>query len=51
MGFRAVADLSDYTVPELLALIEQIAKVLKDKLSAGHSSSASVASSSGMSVI
>ena len=51
MGFRAVTDLSDYSVPELLALIEQATKILKDKITGTSSSAASVCSSSGVSVI
>ena len=51
MGFRAVTDLSDYSIQELLSLIEQATKVLKDKLTGGLSSAASVASSSSFSVL
>ena len=51
MGFRAVSDLSDYSVPELLELIEKASQIIKDKLAAKESSAASVASSSSYSVV
>ena len=51
MGFRAVSDLSDYTVSELLELIEKASQVIRDKLTDRHSSAASVASSSSFSAV
>ena len=51
MGFRAVSDLSDYSISELLALIEHATKVLREKISGTARSSSPGASSSGVSVI
>lgn len=51
MGFRAVSDLSDYSISELLALIEHATKVLREKISGTARCSSPGASSSGVSVI
>ena len=51
MGFRAVSDLSDYSIAELLSLIEHATRVLREKLSGTGRSSSPGASSSGISVI
>ena len=45
MGLRAVADLEDYTIAELVELIDKASTVLRQKVAgSGASSSASVAS-------